>query len=62
VDLREIREICGWSQEEAGYVLGMTQRSVSRLENGTGPRLTDDQKIKLRRMRAMAESRRKVDA
>lgn len=54
-NLRDFREVLAWDQADAAYVLGISQRAVSRIEAGENVRLTDDQKVKLNRMQRLAE-------
>jgi DNA-binding XRE family transcriptional regulator len=62
MNLREIREVMGWEQADCAYLLGLHQRTISRIEAGHRVELTDEQEVKLRRMRAMAERRQPVSA
>jgi len=62
MNLREIREVMSWDQEDAAFLLGLHQRTISRIEAGHRVELTPDQEVKLRRMRAMAERRQPVSA
>jgi plasmid maintenance system antidote protein VapI len=62
MDLADIRAVMGWTQGEAAYLLGIPQRTVSRIEAGERVDLTDDQMVRLRRMHARAERRRAVPA
>jgi transcriptional regulator with XRE-family HTH domain len=54
MELADVREVMGWSQADAAYLLGIPQRTVSRMERGDRVVLTDDQAVKLERMRVLA--------
>ena len=65
VNLRDLREVLRWDQADAAYVLGISQRAVSRLEAGENVHLTDEQEVKLARMQRLADRKladRGVDA
>jgi transcriptional regulator with XRE-family HTH domain len=38
IDLKALRERCGWSQEQMADFLGLDRSSVSRMENGQKPK------------------------
>ena len=47
--LRAARGLLGWSQSELAAHAGMSLPTVKRVEAGTGPRVSDEARIKLRR-------------
>ena len=58
MNLRDLREVLAWDQADAAYVLGISQRAVSRIEAGENVGLTDEQQVKLNRMQRLAERKR----
>jgi plasmid maintenance system antidote protein VapI len=44
----------GWSQADVAFLLDIPQRTVSRMERGDRVVVTDDQAVKLERMRVLA--------
>jgi hypothetical protein len=52
--LAHVREVMAWSQADVAFLLDIPQRTVSRMERGDRVVLTDDQAVKLERMRVIA--------
>jgi transcriptional regulator with XRE-family HTH domain len=55
VDLRTLRSIRGWSQEDFAALMDWSQSKVARYEAGEPVRLTDDDVIRLHRLRVLPE-------
>ena len=50
-ELRTLRLVRGWSQEDAAALLSWSQSKVARFEAGEPVRLTDDDLVRLHRLR-----------
>jgi transcriptional regulator with XRE-family HTH domain len=61
MDTRELRYMLGWDQEDMAVAFSWSQSKVARFEaDPSSVRLTDEDRVRLRRMRALAD--RKVSA
>ena len=47
--LRAARGLLGWSQSELASHAGLSQPTVKRVESGTGPRVSDQARVKIQK-------------
>jgi len=57
MDAKEFRALRGWSQDDLAAALDWSRQKVQRYEAGEPVPLTDEDKVRLRRMRVLAERR-----
>jgi transcriptional regulator with XRE-family HTH domain len=54
-EMRTLRLVRGWSQEDFAALMGWSQSKAARYEAGEPVRLTDDDLVRLHRLRVLAE-------
>jgi transcriptional regulator with XRE-family HTH domain len=56
--MRELRYMLGWDQEDLAVAFSWSQSKVARFERDpSSVRLTDEDRIRLRRLRVLAEKK-----
>ena len=55
MDTRDFRAIKGWSQTDLAVVMDWSRQKVQRYEAGEDVALTDEDRVRLARLRALAE-------
>lgn len=55
VDAREFRRVRGWSQSDLAVALEWSRQKVQRYEAGEDVPLTDEDRVRLHRLRLLAE-------
>jgi transcriptional regulator with XRE-family HTH domain len=62
MDTRDLRAIRGWSQTDLAVALDWSRQKVQRFEAGEEVSLTDEDRVRLARLRALAERPAEVSA
>lgn len=62
MDTREFRAIRGWSQTDLAVALDWSRQKVQRFEAGEDVSLTDEDRVRLSRLRALADRRSEDDS
>ena len=62
MDTRDLRAIRGWSKTDLAVALDWSRQKVQRFEAGEEVSLTDEDRVRLARLRALAERPAEVSA